>query len=371
MKIIKLFGCYVCVVCVAFVNPSLAALDHEVSVAVTQSYDDNITYSASNEKEDFVTALSLGLKGMYEASRHTVDVGARVTQHLYLDYDDFNYFSHNLSASYRGELSEYMRVDLTDTFTHSDEPTSFEDSLGRTSGRYSYSNNTLRFTGTADISEHLQASLGYGNDARFVSESNAGPDSVENSVRGSMIYFLDTVNIFTLFYEYAIRSYDPGGDITRQTLFLNGRHYFKDYFYGDAGVGYDFFDSNGTESNPQYVLALTNEFSETTYVTARFSQRYSAQVYTEDLFDEWRTSVTFGHQLLERLGFSFTGFAGRGEYQIRGERDTFYGVTGELAYALTEKLRATLSYSHRTVDSNRASREYERNLVALGLSMRF
>jgi len=346
-----------------------AELDYEISGGVRESFDDNVTYAETNEKDDFVTGIFLGGKGIYETYGHIFDLGGKVTQHIYAKNSDFNFNSQDLTATYEGRFSKFLKIDFNDRFTHTEEPRNFDDELGRTAGRYTYYRNTATLIGTFDVNKNFQCALGYGHDWKDISKGSSDPDSQEHSGRISGIYFFSTANIVTLFYEVAHRTYDPGDDITRQSVFLNGRHYFEPYFYMDAGVGYDFFDSRSTETEPQFSIAVTNEFNETTYLTAEYVKRYYVQTYTEDLFDEWRTNLTFGHQLYERINLSFSGFVGRGEFQITKARDTFYGARGEISYDITEHVRGYVSYAYRTVESNRPTREYDRNLISIGISM--
>jgi hypothetical protein len=372
MMIIKIIKSgFIALLCCAISHSTLtAAMDYEITASLSESYDDNVTYAESNEKDDFITRLSLGGKGTLQRDRHTIEMGGTVTQNLYAKNSEFNNNSQNMVLSYRGNVVSNLRIDFSDHFRHAEEPRSFEDELGRTAGRYSYYQNTARLGGTLDVSPQLQCELSYGHDWREISKDTAGPDSQEHSGRFSFIYFLDSSNIATLFYEVARRTYEPGGEITRQTVFLNGRHYFKPYLYLDAGAGYDFFDSVDTKTEPQFSVSLTNQFSELTYVSAAYIKRYYVQTYNDDLFDEWRASLELGHQIYERLNLNVSTFAGRGEYQRLKDRDTFYGLSGQLNYDITQKIRGYVSYVYRTVSSNRASREYDRSLISVGISLK-
>lgn len=372
LTIIKIFKSSLCILLSALVCAGTArsAMDYEITGRVSESYDDNITYAESNEKDDLITSLSVGGKGMYQTNAHAVELGGSITQNIFVKNSEFNNNAQNLELSYRGNVINNVRIDFSNRFRHAEEPRSFEDELGRTAGRYSYYRNTARLGATVDISRQFQCELAYGHDWKELSKRTAGPDSKENSGRFSCIYFFDSSNIATLFYEVARRTYDPGDAITRQTVFLNGRHYFKEYFYMDAGAGYDFFDAVSTKTEPQFSVSLTNQFSETTYLSAAYIKRYYVQTYNDDLFDEWRASLDLGHRIYERLNLSASAFTGRGEYQRLKDRDTFYGLSTQLSYDLTEKVSAYASYVFRSVSSNRSSREYDRNFVTIGISVK-
>lgn len=372
MPIIKIVKSSVCVFICALLctGPSRAAMDYEITTQVSESYDDNVTYAESNEKDDLITSLSLGGKGTYQTNTHVIELGGSITQNIFVKNSDFNNNAQDLELSYRGNVINNVSIDFSNRFRHAEEPRSFEDELGRSAGRYSYYRNTARLGATIDLSRQFQFELSYGNDWKEISKRTAGPDSKENSGRFSCIYFFDSSNIATLFYEVARRTYDPGDAITRQTVFLNGRHYFKEYLYLDAGAGYDFFDAVSTKTEPQFSVSLTNQFSDTTYLSAAYVKRYYVQTYNDDLFDEWRASLNLGHRIYERLNLTASAFTGRGEYQRLKDRDTFYGLSTQLGYDITEKVRAFASYVFRSVSSNRASREYDRNFVTIGISLK-
>ncbi len=363
------YGC-VLAICIGLVSPVCVYAEVDVEIGIKETFDDNIDSASSNEKDDFITSIYLTGKAVYETKTDKVSVTGNMVQNLFMDHSEYDKNSQILTCSYEKYISKFFSFDVFERFSHGDEPVDFENSFGRPTGRYSQYNNEFAINGTYDVNQRLQIVGTYGNTINRVPKSR-GSDTMMNRVRINSFYSFDSTRMCRAFYECSVRSYKPGGTITRQSIGGALRYYVKPYLYGDGGMGCDFLDSNGLETKPQFFCSVTNEFSETTYLVASFNKSYSAQTYSEEIFKDWRLSCTLGHQLLERLHFSSSLFFGKGTYQQTGLRDTLSGGSMLLRYDFANNIRGTLSYSVSQVDSNMTTREYVRNIVSLGVNVTF
>ena len=153
-----------------------------------QAYDDNITLANDNEKDDFVTTLLAGLDVGYEGKTQTLTLSGDIKQQLYAREAGFNNLSEALRLNFNQEFSRYDRLRVTDSFTHADEPTSFEDDFGRTAGRYSYYRNTFNTEYTRDISRQISVQGHYGNESYNASRGRRQGLDAAPGGRGCELY---------------------------------------------------------------------------------------------------------------------------------------------------------------------------------------
>lgn len=342
------------------------------SVTVRQSFDDNITSVQDNKINDFITNLSLGLDMEYEGKAQTLRLKGALSQELFLEETDFNNFSQNISLNFQKEFSKYDRFNLSNSFIHAEEPQSFQDEFGRTSGRYSYCLNRFNLGYSRDISKQLSLSLKYANE--FYKPS--GEDLLDSSLHSIGLqadYFFSSRTIFPFLYEFFYRDFDSGQSSSIHSLAAGIRQYLTRQLYIDARAGLNFIDSfnNQDYTKINLLAALTNEVNETTRNTLTFSKEYNTNYSTEDIFDSWRLTLSFIKQLLERLTCSVSVFYGKGEYVSSNIKDEFKGGNTRLAYDLNKDSQIFLMYSYSNNSSNNNTRGYDRNIISIGLRHNF
>lgn len=377
MQILKLMILIVAFVCASTAGRSASAFDYRdidmsLRAGISETYDDNITSVHENEKEDFITTLSLGLGAKLEGKTRSLNLAANVTQQLFADYDNFNNTSQDLTIDFQQEFSKYDRISLRDTFTHTYEPRSFEDAFGRTTGRYSYYRNRFSLDYTRDIAKQLSLSARYANEVDEISRKDLS-DSSLNRAGLEATYFLSSATILLCFYDFTYRDFDPGASASTNTIAAGLRHYLTSQLYLDAQAGLDLINSYNDEGycRPLIQASLTSDIDENSRAAISFSKRYYTNAYTQDLFDYWKVLATFTRQLFKRLSCSLSGFYGKGEYVAANITDKLRGASIGLTYDLTKKIKANLGYTYSNVDSTQATREYTKNRIYLKLSMEF
>lgn len=347
-------------------------LDIKVKTAVNEAYDDNITSAGENKKGDFVTSLALGLDVKDEGKTRSLKLSGNIRQQVFAQKHSYNNISQGLSLSFRNEFSKYDRITLKNAFSHTYEPRSFKEAFGRTSGRYSYYRNRFNLDYTRDISRQLSLSVSYANELNEISGKDLN-DSYLNRLGFEADYFFSSATVFLFSYEFAGRNFNSGEDASTHTIAAGIKHYLSRQFYFDGKTGVDFVDSYSGRNytKPIISISLADEIDENTRAAISFTKEYSANSYRENLFSYRQISAFFTRRLLERLGCSFSGFYGRGEYTSSNITDKLRGVSVGFSYDLRKNLKGKLTYTYSKTDSTPASREYTKNVVSAGLSAEF
>ncbi|HOW43240.1 MAG TPA: outer membrane beta-barrel protein [Candidatus Omnitrophota bacterium] len=340
--------------------------------SLSVSYDDNITYAQTNEKDDYITTASVGLDAAYEGKTQNLAFTARINQQFFDKYSDFDNTSEHINARYNRELNPYERFSLSDTFTHAEEPSSFEDEFGRTSGRYSYLRNRFNASYSRDFTKEFTGSLRYANEITDYSRNDMS-DSYYNRFGVSGDYIFSSKTQGSISYDIAVREFDPGASATINSLGAGGRHYFTSQVYLDGKTGYDFIRSfnNRNYVKPFFQVTLTDDLDATTRASISYSKQYTTNSSTQDLFNQWQFSAGLGNQIFRRLGLGVNAFYGEGTYTVVDVRDTFQGINVGLVYDVADNIKANVSYAYSQTDSNSDTRDYEKNAVTCGLTVLF
>lgn len=340
--------------------------------SIFETYDDNVTYARDNTKSDYITTASVGLEATYEEKTRSLKLSGRISQQFFKDNSGYDNNSEDLSVEFRQEFSPYERISVTDSFTHAEEPRSFEDEFGRTAGRYSYYRNRLGAQFTKDVTREFSWAVRYNNEFTEYSRSDMS-DSTYNRIGASAEYILAPKTQVSGFYDLSVRDFNPGEQAVINTLGAGCRQYFTSQLYLDGRTGFDFIHSYNDENyaKPFVSLELTQELDPTTRANIAYSKQYTTNASTQDLFDQWRFSAGWVNQLLPRLGIAFNGFYGEGTYKVINIKDEFQGASCGLLYEVSPEITATLMFSYSTTDSNTDDRDYDKNTVTLGLRASF
>lgn len=104
------------------------------SLGLSQAYDDNITFLKDDKEDDFITAISAGLKAKREALTYSWALSADLTHEFFAENNKFDKTSEDVSFSFSKELSKHDKVSLSESFFHGYEPKSLAETFGRTWG---------------------------------------------------------------------------------------------------------------------------------------------------------------------------------------------------------------------------------------------
>ncbi|MCK5393845.1 MAG: outer membrane beta-barrel protein [Candidatus Omnitrophica bacterium] len=364
-------------ICIFFMPENIYAyqvgdMDIDIKGSLNGQYDDNINFSETNAKSDFVTVLSLGADINLIGRQQVFSLNGNIRHNLFSKYSNFSNTSKYIALKYKSDLSRYDRVSVSNTFTHSQEPGSFDDSFGRTSGRYSRYINRFNIDYSKDITKQIFLSFRFGNETNEITREDI-LDSVLYKTGATIGYFMSSETIFSLAYDFSQREFDPGSKITTNTATVGMRHYLTGQLYLESTIGLDFisFSSSSKETQPAFMVSLVNEFDDQTIGGIYFVKQYTTSSDTEDLFDSWKLSCSYGRQMIERLRCSLSAFYGEGDYISLRLKDKQSGISGTVTYDITENIQGRISYTYTNIDSTLNTREYSRNTLLLGITWKF
>ncbi len=339
---------------------------------VSEVYDDNITFVKTNRLRDFITRPTIGAVATYEGKNMIFSAGGNYYHEFYADKSGFNNNGGDFTATLNSELSKFDRITLSDTFTRTYEPRSFEDQFGRTSGRYSSTRNRVNLGYARDISRHFGFSLRYSNEYNTYSRSDLAKSFLNTAgVEGA--YILSSDMSFIGAYDFTRRDFDPDSDATTNTLSGGLRKYLTKQFYFDGMGGIDLIKSYSGRNytKPMTVISLTDDINDRTNATLSFSKRFDTVSYQQDLFDQWRVSTGLSHELSQKLRGNLSAFYGRGEYIGTGAVNKLVGSGAGLTYDINDHWRANANYSFSRETSTSAGGGYKKNTVTVGLTAEF
>lgn len=347
-------------------------------ITIGETYDDNVTFSKENPKEDFITNAGLGVSVKYEGKITSLEVIGSLYSETFAKNDNLNNVSQDVTLNFKTEFSEYERMSLKNTFAHTYVPLWFEgaqffvDQFGRTEGRFSYYKNKFSIDYSRDITEHFALLAKYGNDVDAFSTESLS-DSFLNRFGFETDYLLNPDTTLYFAYDFSDRDFEDADNALINTITFGTRQSITKKLYFDAGIGLDFIDAFDDVElvRPLAQASLAYEISETTRARLVFIKKYDTSPYNVDIFNYWRTSAFFTRQLSERFGSSVSLFYGNGDYISSGFEQRLIGATPAITYDINKNLKGNLTYTYSFSDSDVETAGYTKNTVFFGLAAEF
>ncbi len=368
----------------------------------TESYSNNITFAEDNKDriEDFVTTLSLGLDLRFEGKKRNMGLTGRINRQGRTGSVDNVNSSENLSANFSTEFSEYDMVKLSNTFTHTQVPGSFEeefdiyecrrileergssldeiefgcnkfkDEFGRFKGKFDSYNNRANFNYIKNISKHLDFSTNYSYTQNWFSEEGTR-DSNRNDLGFSVNYLHSVATSYSLSYRYAISNFEDGGDITLNSISAGLEQYLTKKLVVNGSIGVDITPSSTYTS---FGASITQpiDIDKRTSASLLFTNEIDISSDREDIFRNWRITGSFTTQMLEHLNSLLSGFYGQGKFLADGAEDKLMGANIALNYTFWEgkkgqRISGLLGYTYSKLDSTDKNRGYTRGTINGGV----
>lgn len=343
----------------------------KIRASTGQKFDDNINYSKNDRKADFISDLKVGVDLNVENKRYFSRLSVDIIQELFWD----NTENQNMTELFNGEftynLSKFDKISVSDKFTHTDRPMSFEEEF-ESNGRFNKISNIFDVYYEKEFSSDLYGKIGYGNDINRANRDDV-LDSTLNRlfVEGGML--LESKNIISARYDYLTRDLDPGGSVSFNSLSVNMKQYLTDKVSFEGRVGVDFIETynDNTFAKPSWSVRLVDQFTKTEESYIAFVQRYSTNPYTEDVYNSWRISTGLNSKLSKKMEASADLFYGASNYETLSLKEKMFGIKFNLDYDISKDMNGNFSYTCSVKNSNDDSREYLKNVVFLGLSTDF
>jgi len=297
-------------------NYAISNEDYDIHASVVTEYDDNITRDEKNEKDDFITNISVGIELNKEEKRNHLRLDGSITQQIYLKNTKFNNFGHDIELEFQRELTKYDTLSITDNYFNTEKPRNIEEEFGRTSGLYEAFGNNFDLTFIRETDTHRVIQIGYQNELYAVS----GRDDINDSiVNGFFLEQRHEKNLNTSFfyrYDYLTRDFQDGSDATINTWSVGLRQLFNKRVTLDAGIGFSYIKSftGETLSRPYVLISLTEEINPNSKLKLSILQNSTMSRSKEDIFDSWRVTGRFDHKFTGRLDIKTSAFYGQGEF---------------------------------------------------------
>lgn len=379
-------------------NDTEGAIPISWSVGIDAIWDDNTTPGgATDGDETFSLNPYVGVSFVSVTPQTTLDVYARLGVIYYIDEpaapgSDDTYGQARLGVNMTHRFNERLRFTSNNFLSYELEPDYAQGfASNRLNSEYFYysTDNSFGYRWTERFATYTGFEL-TGLEYDNVPNSDRFTWTLYNQFR----YQLSPQSVLTASYRYS--ETDGGGiasDSTNQYLLVGLEHRFSPNTILILNAGAQLRDVNGVggdnSSNPYLELALRSQVN-TQFSVSAFV-RYGVEDY--DTIVPSPLLTEYDERLTLRVGVT-------GEYQISPSLSIFGGVdlistsyeSGRLvgtavpvgdadetlvnAYIgaslkFTEYLYGTLRYSFTNSDSDIANRDYDRNLVSLGVRAEF
>ena len=349
-----------------------------------ETFDDNILYTKNNKQEDFITNINLGVSAKYEGKSNTFEVIGNLYNDIYAKNSNFTSTSEDIVVNFKSELSKHDRISLNDGFSHIYLPLFFRDQFisdqfGRPGGRFSQYKNLFHTEYTHDFTRQLSTSIKYDNELDAF-PNNIVSDSFLNKATSETSYLLSSYTTLSFLYSFLYKQFEEstrqnaGKNASIHTIAPGVKQNITKKMYLTVLTGVDFIDSYDGEDfvKPNIQSSLTYEMDTNTRFILLYERRYETNIYANDIFNQWRTSLSFTHQLLQRLGLSQMLFYGKGEYiLLDNSRQQLFGSKSSFTYDINKNLKGELTYSHVESDGETGTAGYSKNTLFVGLTAAF
>jgi hypothetical protein len=337
--------------------------------SISEFYTDNLFFDTDEDQDaEWVTALNLNVNVGYAGKRQGFNLGGGIN--LWVSNDDFEdeRVSSYISLNYRRDLSEYHRINLSNSFTYTSFPTTIEEEFGRKSADLDDYRNDFRLNYSRDVSEKLTINTYYSNLVYWTSkEDEISRDSVRNAIRLSINYNYSAATTARLFYGYSIRNFEGADNIRINTAGAGLRRHITKRLFVDGNIGWQ--ASSDTDSIA-FLVSLDYAIDERSNAGLNYSNTIETS-HDGDTFDSWQISGDINRKFLVNFDSKFRGFYGEGEFESTGVEDKLSGFSASLGYVISNNLSAQFYYILSNLDSDDESRDYTRNTISAGLVYSF
>jgi hypothetical protein len=387
-----------------------------VSVALRGFYDDNYVRAPRGlERDSF--GFELNPTASYRMMMEQTFIGLSYSYSMrYYDDRDNNRadHSHQFDANLAHSFNDRFKLEVSDSFVISQEPTILEQGGPITGPLLLRSDqDNIRNRGTIDLkiqaTEKVGLGIGYSN--LYFDYDMEGPggysallDRMEHLVHLDLRFQVYPNTFFLTGYQYGQVDHnsndslalfgpfvDPEIRDSRSHYFYVGAdHTFSDQLSASARLGAQYTDYHNLDQDEWGPYAEVN--ATYTYVPGSYVQlgiRHTRNqtdiafaspdpsITGESVTLDQESTTLYGtwvHKITEKLVASVIGQYQHGEFNggvFDNSNDEFYLVGLHLAYSLNRHFSLETGYNYDRLDSDIAGREYDRNRVFIGARASF
>jgi hypothetical protein len=406
--------------CVALLSfnpfPAFAQFHYQLTpgISVSETYDDNIDFTPTNEESDYITGLTPNINFDILTERTNLAFNYAPTFVFYKNNKQNNTTRHLTSLTWGQELSRYLKFKLTDTYYQSEEPIEYSDLvLGVRTSRQTYRRNegqasigilfgpenTLNFGYSHRYLENEDptiedgkiqrpfASLGYWFnvkngvqfkyeylDANFSRDVGDEPDDYKGQAAGGRyIYRFSPHTKAYLGYDFTTRDFTIAEDFDVHEVSVGFDHAFSPDLDVSLAVGYFLQDSvvSPDESGYPYYALLTKRFERGTFTIGGTG----GWDFYGDYIDPQNRGFTkyysgnarFEYEVAEPFSLYVGGFYRLDRDTSGREWDLWRGNAG-ISLSFLRYLALSLDYRHAQRDDDDDAFDYKNNRVMLRLT---
>ena len=371
-------------------------------IGVKGEYSDNLNLTTENQKKDFYTTISPGIKFSNMDAQSGITMDANAGAVLYNDYTNLNYWSGNVNIDSKYMTSSHFNFYLRDAFIRSDDPRESEYFTTTADNKYVLATQTQRAVYLRNVVEPT-VEYQFGPESRigvkyrnnlYHSVDIQNNDSIENYVSPFLTFWFNHQHGISLNYEYTNGDFEADPDLNghringsymfrfnpKATVSLNGAYTtqkftsgFSNYDIYETSLGISYLFSTTLSASAKVGYYWQNpEIGENTngfMLNADIAQHEGRNTYvlsvqggyTQDFFTSqnlgfkkyYRATGSITHFLDRNFSIGCLGNIERTEsvYDL-GERDTLFGVGANLSYLPLKWLNFSLEYKYNQRNTN-------------------
>jgi hypothetical protein len=351
---------------------SYKGMDVKIQTAVSEVYDDNITFSEIETEEDFITRVNLGLNVISEGKKHALGLNGNIRQSFYADKQNSNNTSGNVGVTFQNELTQHDRLSISNTFSRTLEPPRIEDEFGNTTKASKKSKNTFGFLYSRELSEKTMLSMNYSNIMEKVLGGTT-KDAYINGAGTEISYTADASTTYMISYAFSNRRVEDVGGTISHSISAGLKEYLTKRIYFDGRIGANFVDSIGGQHDTSELInvSLTDEIDETSSIGVSFEDTTQTMTGIDEMFDLWRMTGSYTKALYEGFNFSSSAFYGNGTAELLNYTEKLWGADISLSYKFSENMKWNMGYTYSDKKATTENQSYTRNTLTTGISANF
>ncbi|MFC1816192.1 outer membrane beta-barrel protein [Thermodesulfobacteriota bacterium] len=354
-------------------------------ISVSEEYTNNYSQADQNNEDEFITLISLGFTAGLLGKTRGLEISYDPSFAYYNEFDENNTGRHHANFSGFTEITKNTRLDISDTFSWTEDPTPEENiAVLRTEqpeaqidttirrGRNSYATNSAGLNFTYRFGESSSINMGYAhrfleNDDPTIADTQAHNPSIGFTYFFTPRWGLNAGGAYTRNeYEIAddIEAWSGSGRLTRQ---------FSRHFYGYVGYAHTVTKYDGeTQDDLIYNPSIGINYSVAEDISLSFDIGYFVNEYE---LREDESGLTGNAGLIKRFRRGSVNLSGLGGYEYANfgaERlgfSLFYEAAVSVNYQITRYFSGNIFGSFRNNQYKDITPEREDDSIMTGLGL--
>ena len=353
-------------------NLTIGTLELHPYLTLKETYSDNINFTATDEKHDYITTIIPGMRLKFPFRSHQLDLEYNAVLNEYKKYDEENTTDHNANALLDFEFGRQLGLKLTEAYASAHEPRN----VSTTGSNEKYKTNAAGISATYQMADMSKVQLDYTRSS-WNFETSRFRDRDEDLIAAYIYYrFLPRTSVF-LEYDYKNVNFETiseSDDLDNKVNsgFLGLTWEIAENSKGTIKGGYLWknFDSQSGTDFETWTASIDLDHRFTDYTSIRL---IGQRLVNESNLQSTRYFVTTGayaeftHRFIDDLAAIVRGSYGKDKFsdtvspETRARKDTTYVAGIGLKYFIQNWLAVAVDYNHTVRNSNIAANDYTEN----------